>query len=79
MGARSMGQEDFNRLCPWAQLKAHETRIEHNESALPLKADCESASNLDPTPIESQIVEAVAELLTLSAFDRLPTVTPLFS
>src|SRR5712671_551989 len=39
---------------------------------------CESASNLDPTPIESQIVEAEAELLFLSVFDRLPTVTPLF-
>jgi hypothetical protein len=39
---------------------------------------CESASNLDPTPIESQIVEAEAELLFLSVFDRLPTVPPRF-
>src|SRR6266508_264435 len=37
---------------------------------------CESASNLDPTPIEHQIIEAEAELLILGVFDRRPTVTP---
>jgi hypothetical protein len=38
---------------------------------------CESASNLDPTPIEIQIIEAEAELLISSVFDQRPTVTPL--
>ena len=37
---------------------------------------CESASNLDPAPIEHQIIEAEAELLILGVFDRRPTVTP---
>jgi hypothetical protein len=41
------------------------------------RAACESASNLDPTPIEIQIIEAEAELLISSVFDRRPTVTPL--
>ncbi len=40
---------------------------------------CESASNLDPTPIVHQIVEAEAELLISGVFDRRPTVTPSFS
>ena len=39
---------------------------------------CESARNLDPTPIEIQIIEAEAELLISSVSDRRPTVTPLF-
>jgi hypothetical protein len=43
-----------------------------------LIASCESASNLDPTPIEHQIVEAEAELSISGVFDRRPTGTPLF-
>jgi hypothetical protein len=39
---------------------------------------CESASNLDPTPIVHQIVEAEAELFISGVFDRRPTVTPSF-
>jgi hypothetical protein len=44
-----------------------------------LHAGCESAPNLDPTPIVHQIVEAEAELLISGVFDRRPTVTPSFS
>jgi hypothetical protein len=40
---------------------------------------CKSASNLDPTPIVSQIVEAEPELFISGVFDRRPTVTPSFS
>src|SRR6476659_8014592 len=40
---------------------------------------CESASNLDSTPIEHQIVEAEAELFISGVFDRRPTGTLLFS
>jgi hypothetical protein len=39
---------------------------------------CESASNLDPTPIVHQIVEAEAELFISGVFDRRPTVTRSF-
>jgi hypothetical protein len=44
----------------------------------PRRASCESASNLDPTPIEHQIVEAEAELFISDVFDRRPTGTPSF-
>jgi hypothetical protein len=40
---------------------------------------CESASNLDPTPIVRQIVEEEAELFISEVFDRRPIVTPSFS
>jgi hypothetical protein len=40
------------------------------------KSECKSASNLDPTPIVHQVVEAEAELSILGMFDRRPTVTP---
>jgi len=40
---------------------------------------CESASNLDPTPIEHQVVEADPELFISGGFDQRPTVPPLFS
>jgi hypothetical protein len=39
---------------------------------------CKSASNLDPTPIVRQIVEAEPELFISGVFDRRPTVTPSF-
>jgi hypothetical protein len=39
---------------------------------------CESASNLDPTPVEHQIVEAEAELSISGVFDRRSIVTPSF-
>ena len=39
---------------------------------------CKSAYNLDPTPIERQIIDAEAEWLVSSVFDRRPTVTPPF-
>jgi hypothetical protein len=39
---------------------------------------CKSASNLHPTPIVHQIVEAEAELFISGVFGRRPTVTPLF-
>ena len=39
---------------------------------------CESASKLDPNPVEHQIIEAEVELLISGAFDRRPTVTPAF-
>ncbi len=45
----------------------------------PQGIQCESASNLDPTPVEHQIIEAELELLISGVFDRRPTVTPLFS
>jgi signal-transduction protein with cAMP-binding, CBS, and nucleotidyltransferase domain len=40
---------------------------------------CESASNLDPTPMVRQIVETEAEFFISELFDRRPTVTPSFS
>ncbi len=45
----------------------------------PCANQCESASKLDPAPVEHQIIEAEVELLISGAFDRRPTVTPLFS
>jgi hypothetical protein len=42
------------------------------------RAGCKSASNLDPTPIVHQVVEAEAKLLISGVFDRRPTVTPSF-
>ena len=36
---------------------------------------CESASNLDPTPIEHHIVEAEPELFISGVLDRRPTGT----
>ena len=40
--------------------------------------NCKSASNLDPTPIVHQIIEAEPELFISGVFDRRPTVTPVF-
>jgi hypothetical protein len=43
------------------------------------KGQCESASNLDPTPVEHQVIEVEVELLISGVSDRRPTVTPAFS
>ena len=65
----------------WQGAFVHDDRIDANVGHrihARLGLYCESASNLDPTPIEIQIIEAEAELLVSSVYDRRPTVTPLF-
>jgi hypothetical protein len=46
--------------------------------AQPLAPQCESASNLDATPIEHHIVEAEPEFFISGVLDRRPTGTPSF-
>jgi hypothetical protein len=43
---------------------------------IPLGANCESASNLDPTLVGHQTIEAEVEMLISWMCDRRPTVTP---